>query len=147
MALPISSHKGEFESFSSTTVILLLKGKGHVRHGKRVAAPGYITLACQVLQQTAEVCYPLLSCKRKRVRNHQPQHGIFLFLFCILLFGRFKALFGEALRYYTSAQDRRCKPCRSIPKEKPHFLGVIATALGNVQVCCCGLEIFSHMHI
>lgn len=145
MALPISSHKGEFESFSHHSYSASeRKGTCQTR---QTCGPGYITLACQVLQQTGEVRSPLLSGRRKRVRNHQLHHGIFLFLFGILLSGRFKALFGEALRYYTSAQDRPCKPCRSIPKEKPHFLGVIATAFGNVQVCCCGLEIFSHMHI
>lgn len=48
--------------------------------------------------------------------------------------------------YYTSASEIPREPANP-QKKKPHFISVIATAFGNLQVCDCTSEILSRMHI
>lgn len=84
---------------------------------------------------------------RNESRDSQPQHGIFLFLLGISLLGWLKVLNGEICSVTTLAHQKYHVNLKIHRKKKSHFIGVIATAFGNLQVCYSALEILSCMHI
>ena len=73
--------------------------------------------------------------------------GIFLFLLGISLLGWLKVLNGEICSVTTLAHQKYHVNLKIHRKKKPHFIGVIAIAFGNLQVCYSALEILSLMHI
>lgn len=135
------------------TIVLLPKcpaeGKGKCQASSECAqAPRCITLEGPVSWQIGKVSYPLLQNRRNSSRKHQPQHGIFLFLFGIILLGCFKVLYGEICPVTTLLHQKHHVNCKSIGKEGT-FDGCESNRVSNSQVCYCiseNIQSHAQMH-